>query len=143
MSQLTSLIQSDFNPRSPYGERLFPQCCAKWQTISIHAPLTGSDRKCRGGGKDDGISIHAPLTGSDCSRKPSCDGFSISIHAPLTGSDILPAVGKLLKSNFNPRSPYGERPRFLLQISRSVRHFNPRSPYGERHQRYQKVGLKK
>ncbi len=37
-------VRANFNPRSPYGERLFPPCCAKWQTsISIHAPLTGSD----------------------------------------------------------------------------------------------------
>ena len=34
----------------------------------------------------------------------------ISIHAPLTGSDLpigLPHAGGL---DFNPRSPYGERP---------------------------------
>ena len=33
--------------------------------ISIHAPLTGSDRYMRDGAMDIFISIHAPLTGSD------------------------------------------------------------------------------
>ena len=37
----------------------------------------------------------------------------ISIHAPLTGSDHDGyAIINLIK-NFNPRSPYGERPRHI------------------------------
>ena len=82
-------------------------------TISIHAPLTGSDKvvayvwDCVVN-----ISIHAPLTGSDphtLQYSPFSLGFqstlpsrgatrigagalmiiSISIHAPLTGSDRI------------------------------------------------------
>ena len=34
-------------------------------SISIHAPLTGSDQVIVDGGEDAVISIHAPLTGSD------------------------------------------------------------------------------
>ena len=34
----------------------------------------------------------------------------ISIHAPLTGSDLYGKGGLSTALNFNPRSPYGERP---------------------------------
>ena len=35
---------SDFNPRSPCGERLLPRlCCGNGGGISIHAPRAGSD----------------------------------------------------------------------------------------------------
>ena len=78
----------------------------------------------------------------------------ISIHAPLTGSDFLNERQSRKKSNFNPRSPYGERPKYfnshscpdLISIhapltgsdeknqggNSNVFYFNPRSPYGER-----------
>ena len=59
----------------------------------------------------------------------------ISIHAPLTGSDQLSNMDASRVIDFNPRSPYGERPLhriFLPQIP----DFNPRSPYGERHPVY-------
>ena len=55
----------------------------------------------------------------------------ISIHAPLTGSDRGCKFRARKWGNFNPRSPYGERPArgcvFLQDVN-----FNPRSPYGER-----------
>ena len=56
---------------------------------------------------------------------------SISIHAPRTGSD--PALHDLdvIMTDFNPRSPHGERlPR--TPGVRALRDFNPRSPHGER-----------
>ena len=34
--------------------------------------------------------------------------------------------------NFNPRSPYGERQKLAVSVS-TPKNFNPRSPYGERH----------
>ena len=34
----------------------------------------------------------------------------ISIHAPLTGSDEFASNNDVIPYNFNPRSPYGERP---------------------------------
>ena len=57
-------------------------------TISIHAPLAGSDWEAELTHPIDRISIHAPLAGSDF---PPSFAFStairISIHAPLAGSD--------------------------------------------------------
>ena len=57
--------------------------------ISIHAPLTGSDW-IEGVNDDlpDLISIHAPLTGSDHFKTTCSLSQEISIHAPLTGSDL-------------------------------------------------------
>ena len=92
-------------------------------SISIHAPRTGSDGGCRRGGGSHHISIHAPRTGSDVSRGLSgvlhrqfqstlpargatsiVDGDyvaqDISIHAPRTGSDaralaLLPCLREI------------------------------------------------
>ena len=78
----------DFNPRSPYGERLVA-------AGGIQIVLQ--------------ISIHAPLTGSDAKISFAVKPYFISIHAPLTGSDILGPILYAMISHFNPRSPYGER----------------------------------
>ena len=101
---------TDFNPRSPYGERLFD--------IFVAAQLLS-------------ISIHAPLTGSDHPKQQTTARCAISIHAPLTGSDYPVFGASGVKAYFNPRSPYGERlskPRLKPRLY----YFNPRSPYGER-----------
>ena len=124
--------------------------------ISIHAPRTGSD----GGAENEtyvtfNISIHAPRTGSDAaSGHPLRNRAGISIHAPRTGSDAFSCLAARAYSNFNPRSPHGERParwrtscgarRFQSTLparGATQRHhprcgrllyFNPRSPHGER-----------
>ena len=55
------------------------------------------------------ISIHAPRGGSDGATPNIQIGTVISIHAPRGGSD-LPAHGQRRSyTNFNPRSPWGER----------------------------------
>ena len=100
--------------------------------ISIHAPRTGSDehdlsvpclrrqfqstlpaRGATGRRAQDGrrhaISIHAPRTGSDARRTPSSRQRQISIHAPRTGSDTAMPFSDSSHTNFNPRSPHGER----------------------------------
>ena len=81
---------SNFNPRSPHGER--PVSRLAWspeRTISIHALLTESDA---------GVSVQ---------RRSQ---VVISIHALLTESDKRPIANIKTISNFNPRSPHGERP---------------------------------
>ncbi len=40
----------------------------------------------------------------------------ISIHAPRTGSDDDVSALEAQRPHFNPRSPHGERPRFLSKI---------------------------
>ena len=55
----------------------------------------------------------------------------ISIHAPRGGSDITNQLLYQLSYDFNPRSPWGERP--LPKGGKAYgNHFNPRSPWGER-----------
>ena len=124
--------------------------------ISIHAPRTGSDGSFfYKNARQREISIHAPRTGSDVEFCVVNDIPTISIHAPRTGSDAqrrrvrgggivfqstLPARGATAKvvlrattseSDFNPRSPHGER-HGLQRVQKCSRNFNPRSPHGER-----------
>ena len=80
-------------------------------TISIHAPRGGSDvvgnRVCASAM----ISIHAPRGGSDQCRSRIRIIAAISIHAPRGGSDVDGTTDRASDIDFNPRSPWGERPR--------------------------------
>ena len=51
---------------------------------------------------------------------------------PLRGATEYPYTPPLNVPNFNPRSPYGERPPAVVQTVEEILNFNPRSPYGER-----------
>ena len=77
-----------FNPRSPCGERQFVRC---QYGISF----------C--------ISIHAPHAGSDLVYFTLGKVLTISIHAPHAGSDVQMGLKAKVPSDFNPRSPCGER----------------------------------
>ena len=126
-------MSSNFNPRSPHGERREPAAEYARAGISIHAPRTGSDalticpvcnavifqstlpargatgnsRAARG---RQTISIHAPRTGSDaCIKNAHIHIKNISIHAPRTGSDDDRLLVHQAAGDFNPRSPHGER----------------------------------
>ena len=55
----------------------------------------------------------------------------ISIHAPRRGSDQSAGAPDIRWSDFNPRSPQGERPK-KINVNPTIFHFNPRSPQGER-----------
>ena len=57
------------------------------------------------------ISIHAPRVGSDLMEVESDRSDRISIHAPRVGSDPTCRNSFANASNFNPRSPCGERQR--------------------------------
>ena len=78
-----------FNPRSPHGERRGVEDAERFAAdISIHAPRTGSDTPL----------LKIP---NNCSI--------MSIHAPRTGSDQMEEKTKTAGTDFNPRSPHGER----------------------------------
>ena len=55
------------------------------------------------------ISIHAPREGSDREKIVCPFKLHISIHAPREGSDRTLMLNYEVLSNFNPRSPRGER----------------------------------
>ena len=101
--RLTSSSRN-FNPRSPYGERLqghenLPQIAEFQSTL----PLRGATR----------------IPGFCVQPR------NISIHAPLTGSDSRGGASGRSGGYFNPRSPYGERlsifsRRVLLMVFQST-----------------------
>ena len=123
----------DFNPRSPWGER-----------------LAGLNKLL------ERLKFQSTLpVGGATSGLVSCDRAGrISIHAPRGGSDTLFVSITAVSPDFNPRSPWGERrgwldfykPVFAFQSTLPVGgatiasliyggqkiHFNPRSPWGER-----------
>ena len=154
-------LQYYFNPRSPHGERqdklpvdgvcfVFQSTLpargatrpswlpADTDSISIHAPRTGSDLPARTLGERKefqstlpargatgsldffhvvgNISIHAPRTGSDTARQHPDSRMAISIHAPRTGSDLPLITLYIHFAYFNPRSPHGERRQHSVQI---------------------------
>ena len=102
---------TDFNPRSPRGERQIAcKCKRKGIQISIHAPRGGSDLR----------GVHSALQTTDFNpRSPRgerlhghlCAGhlIYISIHAPRGGSDFFRDQVCTVGLYFNPRSPRGER----------------------------------
>ena len=88
MRQLQGRTPSHFNPRSPYGERLYrTQYLAPFPVFQSTLPIRGA-------------------------TVPSCKNTVaawISIHAPHTGSDENLIFNRTFVLYFNPRSPYGER----------------------------------
>ena len=106
------LTRSDFNPRSPRGERL-TQAAFGAESLSHFNP-----RSPRGERRSAILSPFAsprfqstlPARGAtsvDDSGKPTA---WISIHAPREGSDLQNIKRRASRRNFNPRSPRGERP---------------------------------
>ena len=94
--------------------------CVDGQTygieISIHALLTESDTACTAIASKSDISIHALLTESDLSARDSLRYTRvISIHALLTESDRHEVLYGQNRTNFYPRSPYGERRLVLFE----------------------------
>ena len=100
----------DFNPRSPWGERLYQRRQNRNENcISIHAPRGGSDND-----------------GTYC----TADNQNFNPRSPWGERLFLPGLG-WAKIYFNPRSPWGERRGMNLSF-RLICNFNPRSPWGER-----------
>ena len=103
----------NFNPRSPYGERLLPyQQFHQIDPISIHAPHTGSDppRMPRRRPRPN-FNPRSPYGERRYIMHVRRSAMQISIHAPHTGSDQNEDEQRDEEQYFNPRSPYGERQR--------------------------------
>ena len=102
--------------------------------ISIHAPLTGCDRAVSDllNWKTEFQSTHPLRDATWYSIRCYIKCKVISIHAPLTGCDLTLEEKVQRLRDFNPRTPYGMRPRTPLQKDFAQCHFNPRTPYGMR-----------
>ena len=95
-----------FNPRSPYGERLIPRDTVRLMcNFNPRSPYGERRRGFWLGTRSLSISIHAPLTGSDCRLWWRVGGLGISIHAPLTGSDSDCTWSMVLLSIFQSTLP--------------------------------------
>ncbi len=104
---IVMVIDKYFNPRSPRGERHGKHgLAATGQAISIHAPREGSDLN----------DIYYITSGS------------ISIHAPREGSDEYAFDNAKNKTNFNPRSPRGERRIYQLSSAEDKSEFQSTLP---------------
>ncbi len=100
-----------FNPRSPCGERL---------TQAEIVERTGKFQPT------------LPVRGATAVRRlVQQHPVQISTHAPRAGSDASTPPTTPRWSNFNPRSPCGERHRKHCPGQGRI-YFNPRSPCGER-----------
>ncbi len=79
----------NFNPRSPHRERHRTE--KGWRGSKIFQstlPSQGATCLTNASKSQLSISIHAPLTGSDKAKEGVTADQLISIHAPLTGSDL-------------------------------------------------------
>ena len=110
-----------------------PVAIACWMMISIRAPLAGSDRICA-------IDLRAfwifqsalPLRGATNAASDLAYTQAIFQSAlPLRGATGIAGRYRFAISDFNPRSPCGERPKAGVIMPPST-YFNPRSPCGER-----------
>ena len=144
-----------FNPRSPHGERrLYGSHARRLHHFNPRSPHGERHIQMFIGFARQRFQSTLPARGATARLWVQLSARSISIHAPRTGSDRIRAGSMITSTDFNPRSPHGERPgRFVAAIYEFVisihaprtgsdpfsvptcwngTHFNPRSPHGER-----------
>ena len=128
-----AVVEVDFNPRSPYGERLRQQESVFLSTsFQPTLPIWGATMPSRSNTTGSlYFNPRSPYGERQLVLRHVRVRRGISTHAPRMGSDMTTTPTRRSLENFNPRSPYGERPTPSASTTR-MRHFNPRSPYGER-----------
>ena len=148
--------RTDFNPRSPCGERHGePAATSDARLFQSTLPLRGATRKIRCGLHLGRISIHAPLAGSDdyspllatrqrhfnprspCgerrgSFRETYKEVAISIHAPLAGSDAPGYRFRRHPQEISIHAPLAGSDLNSNHDKGGYTYFNPRSPCGER-----------
>ena len=123
-----------FNPRSPDGERPHPRSAViRANYFNPRSPDGERRRAAAVHGELELISIHAPRMGSDFSSSKAINGTP-KFQSTLPGWGATPAQRAIcsMVTNFNPRSPDGERRGYDAVHHPAQRNFNPRSPDGER-----------
>ena len=133
------MMEFDFNPRSPHGERREAAAAlrrgAEFQST---LPARGATRHCNPADAPQPeifqptLPARGATVGADVLFHPA---FRISIHAPRTGSDRQRTSRAVHRRTFQSTlpargaTPSGQPEYASPQISI---HFNPRSPHGER-----------
>ena len=100
-----------FQPSLPArGATIDKQIRALFEYISTLAPREGSDSsQSRDRGRRQSISTLAPREGSDRDHRSQTTSIQISTLAPREGSDQVSKIDTNVLTDFNPRSPRGER----------------------------------
>ena len=146
---------SNFNPRSPCGERLrYGYGCAGSADFNPRSPCGERPRFVATSQPVIRFQSTLPMRGATAVVVPAPFHVGISIHAPHAGSDAWYSSIMARIDHFNPRSPCGERLLLValpaggaeFQSTLPMRgatycrfsgakvncNFNPRSPCGER-----------
>ena len=110
---ISGIIGFNFNPRAPYGaRRAIPPMIAQSRPFQSTRPIRGATRRKNIKRRGPQISIHAPHTGRDPTTTreiPRTSGFQST--RPIRGATSLSGWDFIRHRNFNPRAPYGARPR--------------------------------
>ena len=131
------LISSNFNPRSPHGERpATPNAIVSMVTFQSTLPARGATQS----------STFITHLSAFQSTLPARGATRFSMLADTTFKHFNPRSPHGERQNssgsytaglhFNPRSPHGERQQTVWKHSDIRRNFNPRSPHGERLQSF-------
>ena len=101
----------DFNPRSPCGERLVQDLNFALEQLEFQStlPVWGATSRACKCGVGEQFQSTLPVWGATGSDSDILLHLIISIHAPRVGSDLSVPYPNHFVSNFNPRSPCGER----------------------------------
>ena len=133
---------TDFNPRSPRGERLGIRSPPRYSGLYFN-PRSPRGERLHGRNpfrERIAISIHAPRGGSDRNQQAAQQAFlNISIHAPRGGSDAIHRPTADILYLFQSTLPAGGATKAICTASTTPSYFNPRSPRGERQQRLPKA----
>ena len=103
---------SNFNPRSPRGERRWAiRCSSRRRNFNPRSPRGERPApRARQRTAWSGFQSTLPAGGATKRQEKPPQGIVISIHAPRGGSDRHPGHGRGQRGvDFNPRSPRGER----------------------------------
>ena len=126
--------EKDFNPRPPRGGRRGDrERGALQRQISINALRKEGDLMV-----SERPSLWWQFQSTPSARRATIakireqDTDSISIHALREEGDAASAMTPLHTGHFNPRSPWGERPKVPSTPSLALSYFNPRPPRGGR-----------
>ena len=108
--KILRLVQN-FNPRSPCGERpsVYSRMAEFQKIFQSTLPVWGATILPNAGRIAGQFQSTLPVWGATDDSGDIDTGLAISIHAPRVGSDVPSPMIKGIGSNFNPRSPCGER----------------------------------
>ena len=128
------VLLSNFNPRAPYGARLLLLCYRNSVNyFNPRAPYGARRNTPNNGPQEAKISILAPHTGRDI---PCCLFRILPVifqsSRPIRGATRFRLPQPFCFTYFNPRAPYGARPAYISNVSKTTADFNPRAPYGAR-----------